>query len=140
INVSSPIDGDPVTLEILRGSANIAPEIRGGRIIMHINIKQEGNFYEERSTYNLLTQVNLKKLENQENNKIKADVAAAVKKAQKIDSDIFGFGSAISRKYPAEWKQLQKRWEKVFPHVEIKVKVESKIRRAGLRARIFKYK
>lgn len=139
ITVSCPVGGEPVTLEIMRGSAKMAPEIRGRRIIMHIIIKQDGNFYEERCNHNLLTPYNIKRLENEENKKIEAEVMAAVKKAQKIDSDIFGFGLAISHEYPREWKRLQNTWEQQFPNVEVDVNAVSKIRRIGLLARIFMY-
>jgi spore germination protein KC len=56
---------------------------------------------------------------------------AALKKAQELNTDIFGFGEVIHQKYPKEWKELEKRWDEVFPEIEVKVIVKSKLNLTG---------
>jgi len=135
--VLSPVGGEPVMLETLQGRSKIEPEIAGdGRIIIHINIREEANFYEERDLDNLLTPENLKKLEQQGSKEIEAEVLAAVNKAIELDSDIFGFGLAISRTHPREWAKIEQDWARIFPTVEVRVQAISEIRRSGLLTRI----
>jgi len=137
----SPVGGKPVALETLRAKSKIKPEIDSkGRIIMSIDIRETANFYEERDTDNLLTPENLKRLEQAGSRQIEQEVLAAVKKARELDSDIFGFGLALSRTYPREWKQIEPDWEHIFPTVEVKVDAQSEIKRSGLLTRILTFK
>lgn len=141
LTVARSIRGGPVVLEVIRSVSNIRPEIKDGRPIIHINIKEEGNFYEERGTNDLLaSEKNLAKLELEGGNQIKKEIMAAVRKSQKLDSDILGFGLAVSRKYPQQWKQMEPQWEKLYPTVQVEVHAVSSIRRTGLISRILRYK
>jgi spore germination protein KC len=51
---------------------------------------------------------------------------------QEFNTDIFGFGAAINRKYPQLWQDLKNRWNDEFPHLEVQVAVTATTRRAGL--------
>lgn len=45
---------------------------------------------------------------------------------------IFGFGDAVHRKYPKEWKTLQTKWRDVFPTINVEIKVDARLRDTGL--------
>ena len=77
----------------------------------------------------------LKMLEQRNTAVIKNEIESVLKKAQREwGVDIFGFGEAVHRKYPREWKELKDQWRDVFPNIKVQVKVDSKLRTAGLSA------
>lgn len=95
-------------------------------------------FLEQKGTQELLLPETIKILEQKISRQVETEVMAAVRKAQELDSDIFGFGLAISRAQPQEWKQLEQNWEKLFPTVELKVHAICKIKRSNLLAKVLR--
>lgn len=50
---------------------------------------------------------------------------------QKYNSDIFGFGEALHRKYPKLWKDYRDHWADTFKTVKIDVHSKVAVRRIG---------
>lgn len=73
----------------------------------------------------------LEELEERQKAAIEDEIMAAVFKAQELNADIFGFGEAVRRKYPKQWKQLEDKWDEIFPTLEVNMVVDAKIRRTG---------
>lgn len=138
--VKCPVCGKPVTLDTLRSQSSIKPELKSGEIIMNIEVKEEGDFFEQRCTDQLLTPDMITVLNHEADQLIEKQVRASVNKAQKLDSDIFGFGSTLNSSYPQAWEQIKNQWEEVFPEVKIKIKVKSEIRRSYLTVKTLEYK
>ena len=57
---------------------------------------------------------------------------AALNKAQELNADVFGFGEALHRKYPKQWKELEKDWDEIFPELEVEIVVETQVSRSGI--------
>jgi spore germination protein KC len=70
-------------------------------------------------------------LEKEKAEVIKGEVMAALKKAQELNADVFGFGEAIHQKYPKQWKDLESRWDEVFSDIEVEVVVDTKLDLTG---------
>ncbi|NLU50928.1 MAG: Ger(x)C family spore germination protein [Syntrophomonadaceae bacterium] len=130
--IKCPVCGKPVLLETLRSQSKIEAKKRNGEIIMHIKIREEGNFYEQRCRHPLLTPETIPILNREAERLIEEQVRAAVTRAQELDSDIFGFGQAVFSAYPKEWERLAGRWEEVFPTIKVELEVKSEIRRSYL--------
>ncbi|MCL5290162.1 MAG: Ger(x)C family spore germination protein [Bacillota bacterium] len=121
-----------VAFEIIRASARIRPEMAGGNLTVTVEVKEEGNLGEvQPDTVDITRPGVLKELEERKRAAIEDEIIAAVIKAQELNADIFGFGEAVRRKYPREWKQLEDRWDEIFPALEVNMAVEAKIRRTG---------
>lgn len=121
-----------VSLEIIRASSKITPKIQDGRIIIDVHIHEEGNLAEQMSQIDLTKKELLKELEKKKASIIKKEAESAIKKAKKHKSDIFGFGQAIYRKYPEEWKELSKNWQDEFQELEVNIDVDAKLRTIGV--------
>lgn len=134
--IHCPICGQPVVIRTLRSICKISPRVQHGEIVAEIKIKEEGMYYEQRCLHHLLDTEMIPVLDKLAEQLIKKQVTMAVKKAQKLDSDIFGFGSLLRKQQPAAWKRLGGKWSEVFPTVKLDIKVESRIRRTNLRFRI----
>ncbi|MCG9968638.1 Ger(x)C family spore germination protein [Pelotomaculum terephthalicicum JT] len=133
IVVSSPEKEDKLAaIEIIRAKSKIKPEITDGNLIINIDVWEEGNLGEEQpDTMDVSKPIVLKELEEQKKTVIEDEISAAVIKAQELNADIFGFGEAVRRKYPREWKQLEDQWDEIFPTLEVNIAVDAKIRRTG---------
>ena len=63
---------------------------------------------------------------------IKNQIKLAVCQAQTLNSDIFGFGDTLRKKYPGQWAELADRWDDIFPTIELDIEVDAKIRRSNM--------
>ena len=138
--IGCPICGKPVLLDTTRSRCRIKPRINGGKIIIDVDIREEGNFYEQTCSHRLLTPGMIPQLEKQADRLIQHQVKAAILKAQELNSDIFGFGQAVFESYPREWSRLEDHWDQVFPTLQVDVHVRSKIRRSYLTTETLQYR
>lgn len=132
IQVPSPIGG-LVSIEITDAEGKINAQMKDGKYLFTIEVKEEGNIIEKQQRIDLNQLPFLNEVNQRQQYIIEAEIRQAVDKAQKeYASDIFGFGKALYDAYPDEWEKIKEDWPAIFPTVEYTVKVESKIRRLGL--------
>jgi spore germination protein KC len=132
IVVKNPKGKGEVSLEILRAKSKVKVEMKDGTPLFTVEVKEEGNLGEQICTDNLVTQSAWATLEQNQAGVIRQEIKAALQKAQDLNTDIFGFGEAIYRKHPALWKELEPRWDEIFPRLEVYIVVETELRRSGM--------
>lgn len=126
-------NGKPVSLEILRSSTKLQPQIRDGQIYITVAVREESNLGETMGPLDLTKPEVIGQLEILQADAIRGEIESALAKAQhEYGVDVFGFGEAMHRKYPREWKEMKKMWPELFPGVQVEVQVEARIRRTGL--------
>ncbi|SES94561.1 germination protein, Ger(x)C family [Natronincola peptidivorans] len=65
--------------------------------------------------------------------KIKKEMKETIRKLQEeFQVDVLGVDHYLSKYHPKLWPEVEEDWDEVFPHIEINVDVETKIRRVGL--------
>jgi spore germination protein KC len=131
IDVDCPGGDGKVSMEILRASSKVTPEIKDGKIGIKVKIKEEGNVGSQSCTENFLLPPAIEALEKKKAAAIQTEVQAALKKARQLNTDIFGFGDLVHQRYPRLWNEYETRWDEVFPNIEVTVAVEAKLRRIG---------
>jgi spore germination protein KC len=123
-----------LTIYNQKNTCAIRPKIAAGQLQVTLDITAKGrtsgaSFVERDFTTPLI----IKALNRQYALAIKREIRRALAKAQAgYNSDIFGFGLAISRKYPKLWKKLEPNWDFEFRRLKVKLKVTAHIRRTGL--------
>lgn len=122
---------DKVSLETVRASRKIIPKIDNDKITIKVNIFEEGNIGEQSGPKNLAKLSEVAYLEKKKAEVIRDEVMAALKKAQELDADIFGFGEAVHKKYPKQWKNLEDNWDEIFKNLQVEVAVDAKLRLMG---------
>lgn len=132
IVVNSYQSNSTASLEILKTSSRITPEIKGNKIQIIVNIKAQSNLGDIQSTENLFNPEIWNLLNRHQSEAIQHEVSLALNKARHLNADIFGFGEAIHKKYPREWKQIEPHWQEVFPTIDVKVQVETKLGRPSM--------
>ncbi|WP_199620272.1 Ger(x)C family spore germination protein [Paenibacillus alkalitolerans] len=126
-----------IAIEIVRSMTKLEAKVQGKRPLIRIHIKQIGNVGEALCAVDLNKSAEILKLQRQWNKATKKDVMAAVKAAQKLKTDVFGFGEAVEREGPKAWKKMEKDWGRIFAECGVEVNVESIIRRTGMRTSPF---
>ncbi|PKM73001.1 MAG: Ger(x)C family spore germination protein [Firmicutes bacterium HGW-Firmicutes-16] len=124
-------NGNLVALETVRAKGEFSSELVDGKVKIKVKISEEGNIGEDAGTEDISTLDEVAFLEQQNADVIKSEVMAAVKKAEELDADIFGFGESVHRKYPKEWTSMEDKWDEIFPTIEVEVEVEAKLRLMG---------
>lgn len=130
IAISSSSGEGKSSLEIISAGSQIIPVADESGVRVQVRIAVESHIG-DRSGSGELTLPDVKDLEQKGTAVIKQEVAAALAKAQELNADIFGFGESIYRKYPKQWRELEERWDELFPELEVDVAVDAYIRRSG---------
>jgi spore germination protein KC len=122
-----------IGLKILRASKQITPEILNGRPVIKVKIIAEADVGDVEEFANFLTEPKLwTSLERRMATVIQNEARAALKVAQtQFHSDIFGFGAAIYRNFPRDWRRFEHNWAQEFSRLDVSIKVKAKIRRTG---------
>lgn len=133
ITVPCPDDeNERVALEIIRARGEIEPRVDNGKVSFIIKIKEEGNLGEQTSPVDVTIPAHMKELERRKVAVIEAEIGAALRKAQELKADIFEFGEALHRRYPAVWRGLKEKWEgEGFPGISVALNIKAKLRKTG---------
>ena len=126
-----PFPDDVVNLEIIHSSRKLTPKLIQGKLSFLLEIAAEARITVHTSTEEL-NQQSMEILKRRMAATIKNEVLAALNKARAYNVDIFEFGSALQRAYPREWKELEPRWDEIFPLAEATVKVNAMVVQEGL--------
>ncbi|URZ09090.1 Ger(x)C family spore germination protein [Clostridium felsineum] len=131
VTVTLPKAKGTIDIETIKAKGKISAKLKDNKITMQIKVKQEGNLLEQNSSENLATPDTYKIIEKKEEETIKNQIEAAILKSKDLNSDIFGFGDTIYRKYPKYFKEIEPHWNKTFKDLKIIVDVNCKLRRNG---------
>jgi spore germination protein KC len=132
VDVASFNGEEMVDLEVISASSKITPElIEDGRVIIKVSVSAVSNLGAQQATGDITTPESIAFLQDEQSKAIKQEIMAAIKKAKAYNADIFGFGEAVHRKYPAEWKELKAQWDQIFPEIDVQISVKSKLNGVG---------
>ncbi len=121
-----------VTLEFINSITNINVVTKNGTPKIIVDVYSEAHIGEVQAEVDLLKEENIKELEEIVNKRGEKVLTEAIKKAQELQTDVFGFGEAIHRKDPKLWKKLEKNWhDEGFPQLDFQINFQATIRRLG---------
>ncbi len=122
-----------VSCELVKSSSKVKSILDGDKITIEINIKVTSDVRRISAKIDPVKQPEILDRIGKEHSKaIMNEIELAINKSKDIGLDIFGFGEAVHRSYPKEWKKLQKSWDSLYPNIEVKINVDSTIRSTGL--------
>ncbi|NLO82338.1 MAG: Ger(x)C family spore germination protein [Clostridiales bacterium] len=132
ILISSPGGQGNAVLEIIKAKSKVTPEIKDGKIVIHVIIKEESSLSEQITTENLATNSAFEKMQKASAEIIRQEIMAAFHKSRELNADIFGFGEMLHKKYSNEWRMLENKWDDIYPNIELRIDVETKIIKTDL--------
>jgi len=123
--------GGTVSAEIIRAKVKVKPVLEDGKILIQVEVIEEGNIGEADGTVDVSELSEVAYLEKRIAEAIRREISAALEKARVLDADIFGFGDAVRREYPRQWEEMEDNWDELFETLEVELKVEANLRLMG---------
>ncbi|MBS4031785.1 MAG: Ger(x)C family spore germination protein [Clostridiales bacterium] len=140
IVLDSPLVPGKVTFEFLRVQSRVTPQVRDGRVVILLDVETQGDLGDLAEPWVSRGQDNsgggmeelIKEVERGVQETIEDEILAALHRVQReYKADIFGFGDAIHRRLPNEWRKIEERWDEIYPSLEIHIKVSANLRSSG---------
>lgn len=132
VNVKPKGEKGEVSLNPVSARINMIPRIQGDKWKMLVKINTEGSIVQNGTNLNFSDPNSIKELEKAYKKGIEDRIKLALYKTQhELKADIVDFGEEFHRKYPKQWKRVEKRWGEEFPNVEVNFDVEAHVRRQG---------
>lgn len=121
-----------VSLIVITANSRLIPSRKEEVWQMKIRINSELSVLQNTTRMVMADPKEAHKLEMVIAKRIREMVEQAVEDAQRMRTDIFGFGEAIYRQNPKEWNKLAPRWDRIFSRLEVKVEADVNLRRIGM--------
>lgn len=125
-------DGGKITLKVIRSHTKIKGSVRDDRPRIDIEVMTEANVAEVQchlDLRNVETIENVEKWADQRAEELINKTITRVQQDYKVD--IFGFGEAIRRSNPKDWKKLKENWDQTFVNIPVNIKVTYDIKHLG---------
>lgn len=136
VTVAMPKDkgNGKVSVQLFRANTKIKPILKDGQPEIKVKVRADADLYENSSKLDLSDPKAIQFVQQILEEEIQNRIQSALDKAQrKFKSDIFGFGRAVERAYPREWKnQYKDRWDQEFPALKVTIATEVTVLRTGL--------
>lgn len=81
----------------------------------------------------------IKEFEHEAEQELKKEMTGGILKAQKLKSDVFGFGDILHRTHPTEWEKQKEHWAETFAKANVNVHVNISISGTGMRVKPYPY-
>lgn len=123
-----------VTLDLQNLNSDIDLSIKHDQIKANLKLTAMGIVRENSTSLNLLMPQDRDRVQNEINEITRQQIQHTVSKMQQqYNTDIFGFGDAIYRKYPEQWEKMKMKqnWDQIFPHIHVTVQVAMNIHNPG---------
>lgn len=138
--ITVPCNGNKkgYSVEVVRSNTELSASTSGDVPTIKVNVYPEANIAEANCPVNLEQVSEIFKIEKLFNNVIEKEINKSIKAAQGLNSDVLGFGELLYREDPKKWLNVYKKdYERIFPQIKVKVNVESRLRRSGIRTSPF---
>lgn len=133
VNIDSSDGEEDISVNIFYSKTAVKIDLREGKPVFHIHIREEGSINEAGSFVDLSKEEELEKLKKELAEQTASEVKLALKAAQERKADIFNFGNELKRTHPELWKTVRKDWDSVFAEGELDLQVDAYIRGTGMR-------
>ncbi|HHT28416.1 MAG TPA: Ger(x)C family spore germination protein, partial [Firmicutes bacterium] len=123
-----------VTIEVVAANSKVKAKLQDDKPVVHVDMEVVGHLVDVQDTS---LDLNAKEVIDNLNRRlattIRLEVEDAVRQAQTLASDVFGFGAEFYRTFPKLWATMQDDWNNIiFPTMEVNVTVEATIKLTGI--------
>lgn len=133
IVLENVLDSDTVvTLGIHENTTKLTPLYSNGKALLRIDINPVVTIDDVAGTKDFIKEDNLKILQREAENKIKAQIQYLISKLQNdLNSDVLGFGEIFEKEKPKVSKTFKKNGEDIFTNIKTEVTVHLQIKGSG---------
>ncbi|WP_018933879.1 Ger(x)C family spore germination protein [Gracilibacillus lacisalsi] len=125
-------DGGTLSAETIQSITDLQGLWKNGQPSVKIDVQVKANVGDVECKIDLSNPKNIEKIEKKLEQKTKDLIEQSIKKAKDFNSDIFGFGQAIKRSHPHQWRTIEDDWGSLFSNVSTEVNAEIELKRAGM--------
>lgn len=129
-----------VAIELLQANTKVTGHMEGDRPVIRLEVEQIGFVEEAMCPVDLSKSAVIRDFEQLLNEETKRELSAAVQAAQKLKTDVLGFGAAIERSDSRAWHRIKKEWDVLFSKAKVEISVHSSIRRTGMTSKPHMFK
>jgi spore germination protein KC len=126
--------GGLIELEIMRCDTQAKPVARGDSISIEIDVSLECNLVSTTSQQFIGSPEKEREVERLASEEVMNRVESALKAAVELESDVFGFGQMVYRRYPALYNRIESEeggWDAVFKELDVRKSVLVTVTSAG---------
>ncbi len=123
-----------ISLRVINSQSELSPQLSDGTLEMTARIEVDADIGEITCPDFNLTTAQINRLNKQLQDLVQQEASSVLDNAKnEWQTDIFGFGQAINRKYPKEWKEIAPQWRNgLLKEMPLDLKVSANISRHGL--------
>ncbi|WP_249901992.1 Ger(x)C family spore germination protein [Paenibacillus sp. PK3_47] len=129
--IDCPDSNEKFVIEVIRSKVKIHPEIVDHEPHISLVVDTEANIGESACNTDLKDERVFKDLKDAAREYQEQILLDGVRSAQKLGSDIFGFGEAFHRKYPHQWNMWKEDWAQKFQQLKVDVRIHYHLKRVG---------
>ncbi|WP_413300501.1 Ger(x)C family spore germination protein [Bacillus sp. 1P10SD] len=137
ININWEGKKNALSIAPIRSKTKVSVRIVNDKPIINVKNENEGWISEANTAIDLDNPEVIAQIEKLTEKEITKQIKASVKEAQKLKTDILGFGEKVHIKNPPLWKKIKANWDEEFAGLQVNVHVDSYIRRQGIRTKPF---
>lgn len=124
-------DGTAVS-EISSLSAHSSPLLKDGKITIELNVNVllalgEIQGFKDQKMVELLP-----KIQKAASDEIAKIIVNTFAKTQSMETDIFGYGLSIYKKYPKEWEKMKDDWDSIYSGITLNLTVNAQMSNTGM--------
>ncbi len=120
-----------MSIFLVNNQVKLIPKIQNGTWKMIVDINTEGSLIQNGTDLDLDNPESERKVKKAYGDKVEERIRQVIADAKEYKLDVLDYGKEFHRKYPQEWKQVENRWEEVFPEVQTEIHIKTNIRRQG---------
>lgn len=133
ITVNSEQEKGLISFRLAHNKTDLVPHIRGNEWSITAKIEMEGDIVQNTSEQDITKVEQLNLAERAISDDVRQRIEMALRIAQdELNADIFGFAKEFRRKYPKEWQKNERRWNEIFPQIQVNVEAKVKVLRIGM--------
>lgn len=138
LTITVPGYTDQISLELIHMQQKSSiSRTSPGNFKVNIRISADFNFYEQRGAEDILNKPVVQSLQQAANEEIKRQITACIEKAQRMESDITGWGALLYETEPELWAELRGDWPQLYPDIHYSMQIETRILSASMTTRSF---
>ncbi|TVX99059.1 Ger(x)C family spore germination protein [Cohnella terricola] len=130
--VKIPGEENEIITELNRLSAKIKTTVENGDILIGIQLGGYGILRENNTQLDLSRSQKIIMVQNYLNEQTADEVKGVIQEIQALGTDVLGFGLAVHRQHPQEWRTLKKDWPRHFRKARVEVEVKARLEETGM--------
>ncbi len=133
--IKIPLQGGYVSVEIKTAHGSFKPVMEDGKLRVKVSVDVTGVVVSVTTGVDAMSYEMIPVLEKLEEGVIVSEIQAALDRVREMNTDVYGFGTAVHKGRVMDWSQAIDQWPVIFPQLPVDVSVACHIRAAGVIAR-----